>query len=67
MKTGLYNGMTLEQIESNLHKNMIPLHREQYLNNCKEVIRNEEAGFNLDYCQAIRNTNFNLTVFYLNS
>jgi hypothetical protein len=65
MKEGLYNGMTLAEIEANLHPNMIPAHRELYLNNCKEVIENETAGFNLDYCQAVRNSNFRLTEMYL--
>jgi hypothetical protein len=65
MGTALYNGMTLEQIENNLHPNMIPIHREQYLNNCKEVIKNENAGFNLDWCQQVRFANFLLTENYL--
>lgn len=60
-----YNGKTLAQIEANLHPNMIPAHRRLYLDNCKEVMRNEAAGFNLDYCQTIRNSNFRLTEMYL--
>lgn len=67
MKTETYNGKTLEEIEANLHPDMIPLHRDQYLNNCKEVIKNESAGFNLDWCQQVRYTNFLLTEFYLTS
>jgi hypothetical protein len=65
METELYNGKTLEQIANNFHPEMIPLHREQYLNNCKEVIKNEKAGFNLDYCQQVRYANFILIEFYL--
>jgi len=62
---GLYNGKTIEQIANNFHPDMIQLHRDQYINNCKEVIKNEEAGFNLDYCQQVRISNFLLTEFYL--
>lgn len=63
MKT--YNGKTLEQIADNFHPNMPQIHRELYLNNCKEVIKNEYEGFNLDYCQPLRNSNFLLTEFYI--
>jgi hypothetical protein len=60
-----YNGKTLEEIEANLHPDMPQIHRDLYLNNCKEVINNEAAGVNLDYCQTLRNSNFLLTNFYL--
>lgn len=60
-----YNGMTLAQIANNFHPDMPQVHRDLYLANCKEVIRNESAGFNLDLCQSLRNSNFLLTEFYL--
>jgi len=59
-----YNGMTLQEIEKNLPANMIPEHKKDYLNNCKYVIENESKKFNLDYCQLVRNTNFNTILFY---
>jgi len=61
----LYNGKTLDQIAANLPANMPEIHREQYLNDCKFVIENETAGFNIDYCQLVRNSNFRLIEFYL--
>lgn len=62
-----YNGLTLEQIKNNLPPNMAEDHKLQYLNNCKQVIQNEDSGFNLDYNEALRNYNFNLIRFYLES
>jgi hypothetical protein len=60
-----YNGLTLEQIKLNFSPNMAEVHKMQYLNNCKQVIQNEASGFNLDYNEALRNYNFNLIRFYL--
>jgi hypothetical protein len=62
---GLYNGRTLEEISNNFPANMIQLHKDMYLDNCKEVIKNEGEGFNLDYCQLVRYSNFLLIEFYL--
>ena len=67
MKTAQkYNGMTIEEINNNLPKNMIEGHKTEYINNCKFVIKNEAAGYNIDYCQTVRNANFNLILFYMN-
>ena len=60
-----YNGYTLEEIQKNLPKNMIELHKKIYLDNCKQVIKNQLSGYNLDYKETIKNTNFNLITFYL--
>ena len=60
-----YNGYTLEQIENNLPPNMAEVHKLQYLNNCKQVIKNQISGYNLDYNEALKNSNFNLILFYL--
>jgi hypothetical protein len=62
-----YNGYTLEEIKKNFPKNMIELHKKMYLDNCKQVIKNELSGYNLDYNEAIKNTNFNIIKFYLNN
>lgn len=62
-----YNGYTLEEIQKNLPKNMIELHKKIYLDNCKQVIKNQLSGYNLDYNETIKNTNFNLITFYLNN
>lgn len=66
MENLTYNGYTLEQISSRLNTKMVQAHKDEYLNNVKEVISNENAGFNLDYCQSLRNRNFLLTTIYLN-
>lgn len=60
-----YNGKTLDEIANNFPPNMADCHREQYLNNCEFVFENETAGFNLDYSQLVRDTNFRLIQFYL--
>lgn len=62
-----YNGLTLEQIKNNFPLNMADVHKLQYLNNCKQVIKNQISGYNLDYNEALKNYNFNLILFYLES
>lgn len=66
MKTFIYNGLTDYQIKNNLPKNMIPLHKRLYLNNCLFVYQNEKEGYNLDYCKLIRDANNRLIKQYLN-
>lgn len=61
-----YNGMTIKEIKNNFPKNMIERHRSEYIHNCKYVMKMEKAGYNLAYCQLVRNTNFNLILFYNN-
>jgi len=63
----IYNGYSIRYIISHLPKNMIKYHKKQYLKNCIEVYENETAGFNLDYCESLRNSNFNMIRFYLNN
>ena len=60
MKTekSLYNGKTLEQIASNLPSNMIQLHKDMYLNNCKRVIECQVSGYNINEIEIIKNANF---------
>lgn len=60
-----YNGYTLEQIKNKLPLNMAEVHKLQYLSNCKQVIKNQISGYNLDYNEALKNYNFNLIRFYL--
>ena len=62
-----YNGKNLEQIEKNLPASMIEEHKQLYIENCKYVINNEAQKMNLDYCQTVRNANFNLILFYNHS
>ena len=62
MKT--YNGYTIEQVKNNLPKNMIEEHKQLYLNNCKEVIKNNTSGTNLNQNENIKNSNFMLIQFY---
>ena len=61
-----YNGMTILQVRNNLPSNMTQGHKELYLKNCKEVIKNQLSGFNLDYNEFLKNSNFRLIVFYTN-
>ncbi len=65
MEVNLYNGYTLEQISNNLPSNMLEIHKKQYLKNVKQVIQNQKSGFNLDYIETIKNSNFNLIQFHL--
>ena len=59
-----YNGKTLEQIASNLPSNMIQLHKDMYLNNCKRVIECQVSGYNLNEIEIIKNANFILHNMY---
>ena len=59
-----YNGKTLEQIASNLPSNMIQLHKDMYLNNCKRVIECQVSGYNLNEVEIIKNANFILHNMY---
>ena len=59
-----YNGKTLEQIASNLPANMIQLHKDMYLNNCKRVIECQISGYNLNEIEIIKNANFRLMDMY---
>ena len=59
-----YNGKTLEQIASNLPSNMIQLHKDMYLNNCKRVIECQVSGHNLNEIEIIKNANFILHNMY---
>lgn len=59
-----YNGKTLEQIENNLPSNMIQLHKDMYMNNCKKVIECQVSGYNLNEIEVIKNANFILHNMY---
>jgi hypothetical protein len=61
----IYNGLSIRQIISRFHPAMIKQHRKQYLKTCIEVYKNEQAGTNSGWNEAARNSNFNLTLFYL--
>lgn len=60
----LYNGKTLEEIGVNFHPDMTQYHRDLYINNCKEVIKNESACMNKGYCEQLKYSNFLLVNFY---
>lgn len=62
----IYNGYSLRQLINRLNPKMIKSHRKWYLKNCLEVFFNEKHQINLTYNECLRNTNFNLTKFYLN-
>lgn len=62
----IYNGKSIRYILGNMPKAMTKHHRNLYINNCIEVYLNEQSGHNLGYNECLRNTNFNLTLFYRN-
>jgi len=64
MKT--FNGYTIEQIKNNFPLNMIEQHKEDYLKNVAEIMKNEEQGYNKELCESLRNSNFRLIMFYTN-
>ena len=59
-----YNGKTLDQIASNLPSNMLQLHKDIYLNNCKRVIECQVSGYNLNEIDIIKYANFILHKIY---
>lgn len=69
MKTGtttpIYNGNSIRQILSKKPYGMTKSDRNWYIKNCIEVYENEKEKVNLGYCNAVRNTNFNITKRYL--
>ncbi len=60
----IYNGYSIRYILAHLPRNMAKVHRKLYVKNCIEVYRNEQAKMNLGYNECLRNSNFNLIVFY---
>jgi hypothetical protein len=65
-ETPIYNGLSIRQIILNLPKNMIKLHKIDYLKNCLFVHKNESKGFNLKYCDLVRTSN-NLLIKHYNN
>ncbi len=63
----IYNGKSIRQILSNLPNGMIKMHKKQYINNCIFVFKNESEGYNLGFCNLVRNSNFELIKFYLSN
>ena len=62
----IYNGLSIRQIIARFNPKMCKQHKKMYLRNCIEVYNNERAKVNLALNEQIRNTNFNLTLLYLN-
>ena len=62
----IYNGYSIRYIISHFPGGMIKDHKKDYIKNCIEVYKNELSGYNLDYCNSIRNYNFNMIRFYMN-
>lgn len=61
----MYNGKTIEQIESNLPINMHPVDKERYLKNVTEYIK--LGNTNKGYKECILNTNFEIIKQYINN
>ena len=61
----IYNGYSIRYIISHFPKGMIKDHKKDYIKNCIEIYKNEISGYNLDYCNSMRNYNFNMIKFYL--
>lgn len=64
----IYNGYSIRQILSRMPPKLRALkrHRNLYIQNCILIYENELNKINIDYCEAVRNTNFNLIKMYLN-
>ena len=62
----IYNGYSIRYIISNLPEGMIKDHKKESIKNCIEVYKNELSDYNLDYCNSMRNYNFNMIRFYNN-
>ena len=61
----IYNGYSIRYIISHFPKEMIKQHKKDYLKNCIEVYKNEKEGYNMEYCNSLRNSNFNMINFYM--
>jgi hypothetical protein len=61
----LYNGYSIERIEGNLNPNMADAHKEQYMKNVREVIEWQVSGVNLERIDYLKNSNFFITLFYM--
>ena len=62
----IYNGYSIRYIISHFPKGMIKQHKKDYLKNCIEVYQNEKEEYNMEYCNSLRNSNFNMINFYMN-
>lgn len=56
----IYNGLSLKQIIKNLPKSFSDSEKKQYILNCIEVFKNDQANINQGLNQLIRNSNFML-------
>lgn len=63
----IYNGYSIRQILSKMPTKLKAFkpHRNLYIENCILIYENEKAKINMEYCQASRNTNFNIIKMYL--
>jgi len=61
----IYNNLSIRQILNKLPLGMAKMHKMLYINNCIFIYKNEPNGYNLGYCELIRNANFNLINLYL--
>jgi hypothetical protein len=57
--------MTIKEIKNNLPKEMIKYHKEMYIKNYIEIITNEKTGYNLNYNECLKNSNFWLIKLYI--
>ena len=63
-----YNGYTFEEVKQRLETSKLTNNeKDLYLQRVKEVIKNEEAGMNLNYNECLKYSNFLLTEMYINA
>ena len=62
----IFNGHSIRYIIAHFPEGMIKVHKKEYIKNCIYVYNNELNGYNLDYCNSVRNYNFNMIKFYMN-
>ena len=60
----IYNNMSIRSILSNLPKNMIKIHKIEYIKNCIFVYKCEQSKMNLGYSELVRTSNHLLIKMY---
>lgn len=58
--SNLYNGYTIEEIEAMPFAGWSEHDKTRYINNCREAIECQVSGVNAGYCEALKNTNFEI-------
>jgi len=64
-QTKIYNGHSVRDLINACNElKMTREHKKSYIRNAIFVYQNEKRGYNLGYCNCVRNSNFNMVVLY---